>query len=145
MISYFQRLIPEFLYKKVGNMSNIIIREADGKDVEGIYDLFAGEGLWQSTEHIVNNIDNYTVLQYDDQMVAVLCSKFSAANAGDTIAVHPGYPQSIIAESVHGLLQGIAQRQAALNYRMNFTAKDKPLVSRLDMEKCCSARDMRIV
>ena len=122
----------------------MLLRDADRKDAGQIYDLLAAEGHWQSIERIQNGIGSFTLLLSDDNLVAVLFTGYRSARAEPMVAVHPGYPACIIAESFKGLLQGIAQRQASLNSQLAYRmTEDKKADSY--PQNCRQTGDMRIV
>lgn len=105
-------------------MDVISIRTATKADVNGIYDLLAAEGSWQSVEDICMRLDNYTLLLCDNHMAAVIVGVADGNNKRLTINVHPGYPERIIADSIRRLLEGTACRKAALKSKMKYLGKD---------------------
>lgn len=93
-------------------MNNIVIRAATLEDSLIIYNLLAAEGHGQSIRHVESNISGYTVMLCDGQIVAVQYKTSGENSLKNSVAVHPGYPENIVAEAMNGLLNGIARHNA---------------------------------
>lgn len=89
-------------------MKNISIGPARSEEIEDIYDILAAEGYPWSPEQVEKNLFDFTVLRCEKQLVAVLFGAVSTNNSTIFTAVHPGYPDHLIASSLCNLLTGIS-------------------------------------
>jgi hypothetical protein len=104
--------------KDLKEMMEISIRRATKADAGSIYELLACESMGHRIESIEGSVCEYSVLQIDSKIVAVF---YEHKDCKDNVfAIHPGYPEKIIVESVRGLISAAKQRKSALNSKLHY-------------------------